>query len=827
MNGSKEAPDTVSLESVLCTEELERRPSRPPLYEVETQALLALLQALNKTPRSVLQELVDTALKLCRAHSAGISLLEEGPAGHLSPMGDHFRWHAVAGQWAPLIWETTTPRDHGPCGTVLDRDATLLFANAHRYFKQFATVQPILVEALLVPFHVDGKPVGTVWVVAHDNSRKFDAEDKRLLENLATFAATAYQALKNLNAFQQQTEALHESEGRFHHLADSAPVMIRVTEPDGSCSFLSQSWYAFTGQTAESSLGFGWMAALHPADCTSVRETLFEASAKHQDCHLEYRLLRNDGEYRWAIDSSVPRLGSDGRFLGHTGSVIDITDRKRTEIANAFLAAIVRGSDDAIVSKDLKGVITSWNQGAQQMFGYSAKEAIGQPITILIPPDRLSEETNILERIRSGERIDHYETVRCHKNGALLNISLTVSPLRDAQGTIIGASKIARDITKQKYIEQELREADRRKTEFLAMLSHELRNPLAPIRNAVEILSQASVGEAQAKSLLELMRRQVAQMSRLIDDLLDVSRINGGKVTLSIKTIDLASPILQAVEATEPLGKSMEHHLTVTLPPEPVYVNADPTRLAQLVGNLLNNACKFTEKGGRIRLSAERAGGQAVIRVQDTGVGLAAEQIPLIFEMFKQVDTSLERSRGGLGLGLMLARHLVEMHGGTVEAHSAGLGHGSEFVVRLPVASGISRPQKPASTGEQTTTGEPRRILIVDDNRDSADSLAMLCKLGGNEVYAAYDGLEAIEAAAKHQPDLILLDIGLPELNGYEVARRIRAQASSKDVTLIALTGWGQKEDRKRSMDAGFDAHLVKPVDLELLRNLLARKNAS
>ena len=365
-------------------------------------------------------------------------------------MGDHFRWHAVAGQWAPLLWDTTTPRDFGPCGTVLDRNCTLLFANAHRYYKQFAGVKPLLIEGLLVPFHVDGQAVGTVWVIAHDDSRKFDAEDRRLLESLATFAATAYQVLANLKAAELQAEELRESEARFRHMADNAPVMIRVTEPDTSCSYLSQSWHEFTGQTPQTSLGLGWMDAMHPGDRRSAREAFIKASTRCESFRVEYRLRRQDGKYRWAIDSAVPRIGSDGRFLGYIGSVIDIDDRKESEIANAFLAAIVRSSDDAIISKDLNGMITSWNRGAQQMFGYTAQEAIGQPVTMLMPPDRLDEEPGILERIRSGERIEHYETVRRRKDGTLLDISLTVSPIVDSQGQVVGASKIVRDVTERK-----------------------------------------------------------------------------------------------------------------------------------------------------------------------------------------------------------------------------------------------------------------------------------------------------------------------------------------------------------------------------------------
>jgi PAS domain S-box-containing protein len=491
--------------------------------------------------------------------------------------------------------------------------------------------------------------------------------------------------------------------------------------------------------------------------------------------------------------------------------------------ANAFLAEIVRSSDDAIITKDLNGVITSWNLGAEQMFGYTAQEAIGRSITIIIPSDRLAEESDILARLRRGDRIDHYETVRRHKDGTDRYISLTISPVRDEQGRIIGASKIARDITLRKQTERKLFEADRRKDEYLAMLSHELRNPLAPISNSVEVLRRLVGNQPELKSLMELMYRQVQHLNHLIEDLLDVSRISLGKIKLHQETINLGSIVSQAVEAAEPMREHLQHELTVIQLPEPVYVRADPTRLFQLLGNLLNNACKFTERGGHIWLKVEREDEQAVIRVRDTGIGLAADQLGRIFEMFIQVDASLDRSQNGLGIGLMLVKSLVEMHGGTVEAHSEGLGRGSEFVVRLPVFTERpkAKPQRDLGVRREMTGPIQCRILIVDDNRDSAESLTMLCKLNGHEVQSAYDGLEAIETAVKFRPNVILLDIGLPGLNGYEVARQIRSQLPDRDLTLVALTGWGREEDRRSAQEAGFDAHLVKPLDFDALERIL------
>jgi len=390
-----------------------------------------------------------------------------------------------------------------------------------------------------------------------------------------------------------------------------------------------------------------------------------------------------------------------------------------------------------------------------------------------------------------------------------------------------------RDITERRRVDNELRQyaadlskSDRRKNEFLAMLAHELRNPLALIRNAVHVLQLTGGNAAAVKSASEMLERQVGQMVRLVDDLLDVSRISRGKTELCKEQVELRSVVNQAVEAARSLVECMEHELTATLPPQPVYLNADPIRLAQVVGNLLNNACKFTNKGGRIWLTVEREGEQAVIRVRDNGIGIAADQHSRIFDMFTQVDTSLERSVGGLGIGLMLVKNLVEMHDGMVEVHSAGLGRGSEFVARLPILVETAKPPPDPTVSEPTPT-TARRILVVDDNRDSAESLAMLLNLMGNETHIAYDGLEAVEAAATVKPDVILLDIGLPKLNGYEACRRIREQPWGRNMVLVALTGWGQEEDRQKSREAGFDGHIVKPVDHAALTKLLAETGAS
>ncbi|HEV7516913.1 MAG TPA: ATP-binding protein, partial [Thermoanaerobaculia bacterium] len=360
------------------------------------------------------------------------------------------------------------------------------------------------------------------------------------------------------------------------------------------------------------------------------------------------------------------------------------------------------------------------------------------------------------------------------------------------------------------------------KDEFLALLAHELRNPLAPLRNGLQVMRLATADPDLVARTREMMGRQLSHMVRLIDDLLDVSRISRNKMELRRSRVLLADVVSSAVETARPALEAAGHELTVSLPPEPIHFDADLTRLSQVFGNLLNNSSKYTERGGQVWLTATREGDQVAVAVRDTGIGIPAGALPDIFDMFSQVDRSIERSTGGLGIGLALVRGLVEMHGGTVEAASAGPGRGSTFTVRLPVLK--DRVESPGTPDEATTPAPPgskRRILVVDDNEDSAASMAMMLQLLGNEVRSAHDGLEAVEVAGQFRPQVILMDIGMPKLNGYEATRRIREQPWGGDVAVIALTGWGQEGDRARSKEAGCDGHLVKPVDLADLEKLL------
>ncbi len=791
----------------------------------------------------------------------------------------------------------------------------------------------------------------------------------------------------------------------------------------------------------------------------------------------------------------------------------EAAERRRVFEAEArqLLAAIVDSSDDAIISKSLNGIITSWNRGAVRIFGYTAEETIGRPIQMLFPPERLGEEDVILERLRRGERVEHFETVRVRKDGVPVDLSLTISPVRDSKGKLIGASKIARDITERRRSHEELqareqflraivettpecikivdaegmlqqmnpaglamigakemgemtgksfydvvapedraafvafnhrvcegeagslcfdivgiggvrrsmesfavplsnpegkpvhlalthditeelrsrqtlqrqnvrlkllneaaghllaaeepdemargifqrvrrelgvqalsfyvmdeatgelmllateglsgmgepmqetfgrelaekvaggraiaaehiedsddpalatmkrlgfkaavceplkaghrplgtlcfasssraefdegdrqfirtvchyvsiayervrlvkklRSEDRRKDEFLATLAHELRNPLAPLCSTLELFRMGTIAGPVQEQLREMMQQQLRQLTRLVDDLMEVSRITSGKISLKREQVDIAEVIQNAVDMSRPQIDQLRHELLVSLPTEALIVDADPMRLAQVFVNLLNNAAKYTEERGKIEVVVRREGGQAVISVRDTGLGIPHDMLPQVFDMFAQVDRTLNRSQGGLGIGLALARQLVALHGGRIEAHSAGPGKGSEFIVRLACIDVLGNSAKGTRRVAGRMAVRQRRVLVADDNREAAISLSLLLQTFGHTTRVAFDGQEALEMAAEFRPDAVVMDIGMPRLNGYATARQMREFVWGRQVLLIALSGWGQDEDRRRARDAGFDLHFTKPIDIDALISLL------
>jgi two-component system CheB/CheR fusion protein len=506
----------------------------------------------------------------------------------------------------------------------------------------------------------------------------------------------------------------------------------------------------------------------------------------------------------------------------------------------ARLAAIVASSDDAIVSKTLDGLIQSWNAGATRIFGYQESEVIGKPITIIIPPELQDEERRILAMVRHGERVDHFDTIRLTKDGRRIAISLTVSPVRDSQGTIVGASKVARDISERKAAEQALREselrlraseealldADRRKDEFLALLAHELRNPLAPIRYALAANKKQGRTPDQQRRAEDVIERQVTHMSRLLDDLLDVSRITRGTLELKRSPTELTLVVGSAIETARPILDAKHHTLTLDLPQQAVRLDADAVRLAQVFSNLLINAAKYTDPGGRIALRATQVGNELVVAISDNGIGISEDMKPRLFTLFSQAQSSMGRSEGGLGVGLSLVRGLVSLHGGSVAARSDGLGKGSEFIVRIPVGAATEHPENDAAA-DVPVPGAGLKILVVDDSRDAADTCAILLELSGHHVQTAYTGQRALELAESYRPHVLLLDIGLPDLDGYQLAKKIRSTPWGRGTVLIAVTGWGQETDRRRAFEAGFDQHLTKPIAAETVESLIQSLSAT
>ena len=809
----------------------------------------------------------------------------------------------------------------------------------------------------------------------------------------------------------QATNPRSESDVHFRSLMEILPAAAYTCDAAGLITYFNEQAVELWGRAPQLNDSVdrfcGSFKLFLPDGSPVVHEQCWMAEALRtgrEQRHAEIVIERPSGDRKQVLANAKPILDEAGRIVGAVNVLVDITDRKRAEEAQTLLAAIVESSEDAILSKTLEGHLLSWNAGAERLFGYSAQEVIGRPVTLIVPVERHHEERTILSRLSRGERIEHYETERVARDRRRIDVSLTVSPVRDSTGRIIGASSVVRDITARKqgeaavlalrdelatqladmrrlhdmstrlattlelqpildetlrtaaaiggtgmgilsicdpedggievgasigfdddfleiaghvesgsaacgtayrdgkrvivedvetdavfepyrqaarqagfravhstplvtrtgkvvgvlsthfgrphrptdrethlidlcvrqavdFIENarlyhELREIDRRKDEFLATLAHELRNPLAPLCNALQLLRMTDDADPAPRPIRDIMERQVNHLVRLVEDLLEVSRISRGKIDLQKAPVELAAIVANAVETSRPVIDAAGHQLAITACAEPLMLEADGLRLSQVISNLLNNAAKYTHPGGQIWVSVRREGDQAVISVRDNGVGIPADSLNRVFEMFTQVDQTRDKARGGLGIGLTLASSLVQLHGGHIEARSDGPGKGSEFIVSLPLMARHPQPKLPIegpANGERTrSVSVPAcRILIVDDTRASAFVLGKLLETMGQQVETACTGESAIAQARAMRPDLVISDIGMPEMDGYELARRLRREPGLEGLVLAALTGYGQDSDREQAKQAGFDYHLVKPVSLEALEELL------
>jgi PAS domain S-box-containing protein len=786
--------------------------------------LLAAKEALEQKNAELQQQREWFEVTLASIGDAVITTDVNARITYLNPVAESMTgWSSADARGEPLerifriVNEFTRETVENPVGKVLQTGRVVGLANHTALINKIGRGIPI--EDSAAPIRdAHGKIAGAVMVF-HDVSARRRAED-----------------------------ALQASQARLRATFDQAAMGIVVSELSGQFVESNQRFCDLLGYSTEELHRLTFAQVTDPDDLPETQaQTRALLAGQVTHCAFEARYVRKDGSRIWGRTTLTPLSETSAGAPRFIGTIEDITDRKRAEQAlsdaraqayeiRTNLAAIVESSDDAIISKRLDGTISTWNYGAERMFGYTAAEIIGKPITVLFPPEYVAEEEAILDRLRRGERIEHFETVRIRKDASLLNVSLTVSPIKDADGLIIGASKIARDITQRRLAEEvlrqevvvreraetSLREADRRKDEFLATLAHELRNPLAPIRQAALIFKSPAATEAQKRWSSDVINRQVQHMSLLLEDLLDISRITRGTLGLRTQTVILDEIVQAAIEPARPIIDSRHHAFSIELPPEPVHFIADPLRLAQVLSNLLTNAAKYTDPHGTLRLCAAYTEQTLTISVIDNGIGLAPEATTSVFAMFSQVASSHDRAEGGLGIGLALAKGLVELHGGMIEARSAGVGHGSEFIVRLPLRKAAVAPQN-LITDPRAAQPASRKVLIADDNSDAAESLATLLRLDGHEVAVVRDGHEALALWPQFLPEVALLDIGMPGMSGYEVAQRVRQADYGRAVMLIAATGWGQAQDRVAALAAGFNHHFTKPIDPDRLRELLRR----
>ena len=626
----------------------------------------------------------------------------------------------------------------------------------------------------------------------------------------------------------EQEMLLRQSEERFRLLiAGVKDYAIFMLNPQG----IVQTWNAgaahIKGYSAQEIIG-SHFSRFYPPDAIKrgLPETELRGATMQGRFEDEGWRIRKDGSRFWANVIITAVRNESGHLLGFSKITRDLTERRRHEddlrrSEERFRLLVDGVTEYAIMMLDSEGFVTSWNVGAERIKGYKSQEVLGKHVSYFYPSEAVLANTpwEHLRIARDQGRVTE-EGWRLRKDGTLFWANSVITSLRDQDGRPYGFAKVTQDLTQRRHAEA-LADTAQRMHEFIAMLAHELRNPLAPIRNAVALMGRKGLNDPKLESMRQTIDRQSMLMKRLLDDLLDVNRIARGQFSIEREPVDVRDVLARAVETSRPLIDSRKHRLEVHVPDQPACVLGDALRLTQAFVNLLNNAAKYTPEGGSIKASASVRGAEIEVRVMDNGAGIERDMLEKVFDLFVQVDSTVKNSLGGLGVGLALVRRVVELHGGNVHARSEGKTHGAEFIVRLPLS--IEQNRVISSTRERQAPGSipVLRVLIVDDNRDAADSLNLLLVSMGQKVCVAYDGQCAISAAKTFNPDVVLLDIGMPKMSGYEVARALRTDASAAKAVLVAVTGWGQEADRERAKEAGFTHHFVKPISEETLRLIL------
>lgn len=978
---------SVPLEAVMCTEELARRPARPPDHETENRALASLAQAMADSPRTFLQALADTILEVLQTDSAGLSLLTT------SDGGKRFYWPAIAGAWRPHVGGGT-PREFGPCGDVLDRDAAQLFQHFERRYSYLLPATPPAVEALIVPFHVQGVAVGTIWAMAHDDRRRFDAEDRRQLENLGRFAAVAYHVLglqtsedsrrAALNLMEdavqarQATEALVETirqrEATFRQMIDALPAAVYTTDAAGRLTHFNPAAVQLAGRTpvvgedewrvtarlfrpdgtllprddypmsmaikagrailgmeviAERPDGTRVWGAVHPTplhdnaghivgginmvvDITErkrVEQALLDhqqrlefvlesarageweldvvtgearCSFRHDQCfgatepipdwsyakflsrvHPDDR-ASEDGKFRAAVaeggdwniscrvvwpDGSVHWIESIGRCYRNqegnatimSGMVREVTDRKLLEQelrgSEVRYRRLFESAHDGILILDAEtGTIADSNPFISDLLGFSRAELAGKELWEIGLFRDIEASKNAMRELQKEGFIRYQDLPLEAKAGRRIEVEFVSNVYVEGARSVIQCN--VRDITERRILEadlelrnEELARADESKNQFIAMLSHELRSPLNAIRGWIQILRRPDARAEDVHKGLEVIDRNSKAQAELISDLLDVHGIAAGKIRLELATIDLQEAIDLAVTGLTPVAAAKEIDIVWARGAAPTLVSGDALRLHQVLSNLIGNSIKFTPKGGHVRVTLRQQAGRAELVVSDTGQGISVAALPHIFERFRQADPDTTRYEGGLGLGLSIARRLVELHGGTITASSPGKGRGATFSVSLPllVAGAVLPPVRDDGAGDETPVSlGGLLVLLVDDEADAREPVRRVLEGAGAETIAVASADQALAVFEDRRPDVIVSDIAMPGRDGYDLMRSICALPPTRGrrVPGIALTAFAAAEDRERAKRAGFQVHLTKPVGrAELIAAVAALAN--